>query len=87
MKYLIMVLSLFLIGCGDIKAHLNTLPSIAFENIQYNRSGFFSTAIIEAKGARVEDNILYIDHIKIMENFPWLNVNFQMNGYSRQLKK
>jgi len=86
MKCLIIILSLFLIGCGNIKAHLNDLPSIAFESVEYNRSGTFSTALIQANGAYVKDGILYIDSVKIVESWPIGSVYFQMEGYSRKLK-
>ena len=76
---------LFMLGCGNIKAHLNDLPSIAFESVSYKRMGNISTAIIEAEGARVEGNVLYIDRVKIIENWPWISVDFQMEGYSRKL--
>jgi len=86
MKYLIIILSLFFIGCGNIKAHLNDLPSIAFKSVEYNRSGTFSTALIQADGAYVKDGVLYIKNVKIVESWPIGSVYFQMQGYSRKLE-
>ena len=87
MKYLIIILSLFIMGCaGNIKNHLKTIPDIAFQEIEYKRMGTFSSAIIEAYGARVVGDTLYINKVKVIENTPWGSIDFQMEGYSRKIK-
>ena len=86
MKYLIIILSLVIMGCGNVKAHLDQLPNIAFDKVKYQRNGMVSTALIQAEGARVEDGILYIDNVEISENTPWFSLYFMMNNYSRKIE-
>lgn len=82
---------LLLTGCARaiIGYNLNQIPNIAFDTLKYKRShpGNLSSALIEATGASIVDGVLRLERVKVVEKFPIMNIEFELENVQRDVVK
>lgn len=80
---LAMILASLFSGCANVD---KMIPAITAAQLNYTRTGKFSTTTVEAKNLKRETGTLTADEISIRHSNAWMpNVEIKVTGYVRQL--